>query len=155
MKITRKLPLVLLAAGMALLLSGCDPMLDGIFPERQIVNVTVEVYAPHHADYVSGYSYVQVQLLDSSGFVLTTLTSFSPTSYNSITGNLNYTFQFNKLKNDTYGLWSLYYGSLTGYYPLPYGGTPTFSVENSGYTNSVTLPYNKSSDITNLTVVIN
>ncbi len=155
MKIARKLPFVLVAAGILVLLSSCNEMLDGIFPQRQIVNVTVEVYAPAHPDYASGYSYAKVQVLDNSGTVLSTLSSFSWT-YDASTSYLIYSFQFTKLRNETYGLASLYYGSLlSAYYPSS-SGTPSFYVENSAFpTTLVTLPYNQSSDITNLTVFIN
>jgi hypothetical protein len=151
MKITKRLPLALTAAGIVVLLSSCNAMLDFIYPERQIINVTVEVNAVNHPDCILAASYAQVQLLDSTGITLSTLTSSSPT----LTGGYAYyTFQFTKLKNQTYGLWSLYYASLTSAdWPEPMG-TPAFNVENSGQTTSVTLPYNQSSDITNLTVVI-
>ena len=51
MKHARKLVLVSFSRGSSFLLSNCSAMLDGIYPERQIINATVKVWRWLHLGY--------------------------------------------------------------------------------------------------------
>ncbi|HVO39192.1 MAG TPA: hypothetical protein VMV03_09225, partial [Spirochaetia bacterium] len=101
-------------------------------------------------------SYVNVQLTDSSGYALTAPIAVGWSYYDLTSGYAHYTVQFTKLKNETYGLFSQYInGSPSGtFYPA---GSPLGSwfYDPSGVSAYlVTLPFAKSSDITNLSVII-
>ncbi len=158
MKHARKLVLVFLAGGVAFLLSNCSAMLDGIYPERQIINATVKVALASHLDTGTSGSYVNVQLTDRFGNTLTSLLANAPTSSDATYAYYN--LQFTKLKNATYGLYSYYHSASNLNYPRlgtygPYYGTIYFNDPSSSTVSLVTLPYYPSSDITNLMVVIN
>lgn len=134
MKQTRKLILVLLAAGVVLTLSSCNAMLDAIYPERQIINVEVRMTGVYPTT-------INVQLLDGSGNSLESVTSNTGVFDGTYT---DYNFQFTKLKNATYGLYTYNYFNATYTYGF---------YDPSGYgTTSIPVPYYQSSDITNLTV---
>ena len=151
MNINRRLPLALLIAGIVILLSSCNAMLDAIYPERQIIDVHVQVSAINHSDFVLTTSFVNVQLTDSSGYTITGAVALGPTSVTG--GYVDYYITFTKLKNQSYGLSSYYYGSGFTYYP--FGSYPGLFEDPSGLpTYQITLPYYQSSDITNLTVSI-
>lgn len=155
MKNTRQQILVFLAAGVVVLLSGCSAMLDAIYPARQIISVDVQVNASTHGDYTSTSSLVYVELTDSYGYPLASPVAATYTSLSK--GSANYFFTLTKLNSGTYGLYSYYSGVSTGI-AYPVGGTPSgywFSDPSGLLTLTVSVPYNKSSDITNLTVVIN
>ncbi|HVP17570.1 MAG TPA: hypothetical protein VMU36_01140 [Spirochaetia bacterium] len=136
MKLMKKLVVMAaLAAGSVVGLSSCNAMLDVIYPERQIVNVTVAVAFSHSPVYVT------VQLLDSSGNSVQGFTSYSYQSYDAVYNY--YDFQFTKLKNDTYGLYTVYKPALSSSFYTYYFYDPS-----NFYTSSVAVPYFKSSDIT-------
>jgi hypothetical protein len=159
MKQTRKVVLVFFAVGVVLLLSSCSAMLDAIYPERQIINVTAKVALASHLDTATTGSYVNVQLTDTFGNTLSNLVVNTPTSSDATYAYYN--FQFTKLKNATYGLYSYYHSaSSSGDYPPlgtygPFYGTIYFSDPSSSIVSLVNVPYYQSSDTTNLLVVIN
>jgi len=155
---TRKLALVSLAMGIVFLLSSCSAMLDGIYPDRQIISVTVKVSLASHSDTGTSGSYVNVQLTDRFGNVLTSVVANAPTSSDATYAYYN--LQFTQLKNATYGLYSYYHSASNLNYPPvgtygPYYGTIYFNDPSSSTVSLVTLPYYPSSDITTLTVVVN
>ena len=87
-------------------------------------------------------AYVNVQLLDASGSILSNVALSSPTSLDSH-GIYHYEFQFTNLKNATYELYT---------YALGRGSTPYFFDPANVYTYYVSVPYYQSSDITDLVV---
>lgn len=138
-----------------LVLSGCSAMLDAIYPQRQIINVDVQVNASTHGDYTSTSSHVYVVLTGRQGYPLVGPVAATYTSLSQ--GYANYYFTFTKLASRTYGLYSYYSGVTTGT-AYPVGGQPYgywFSDPSGLLTLTVSVPYNQSSDITDLTVVIN
>jgi len=150
MKAIGKLPLLILEAGLLVLLSGCDQMLDGIFPERQIIQVQVKVPL-YHSVGLPGSS-VNVQLTDGGASILTGPVAVTYSSYDSAFAY--YQIQFTKLRNETYGLLAYYYDAATsGTYYSPYGSSFFYNPAGIGVT-SVTLPYFQSSDITPVTVLV-
>ena len=155
MKNTRQLSLVFLAAGVVLLLSSCSAMLDDIYPARQIISVDVQVNVSTHSDYTSQSSLAYVELTDRHGYPLGSPVAATYTNVSN--GYANYYFTFTNLNSRTYGLYSYYSGVSTGT-AYPVGGSPYgywFSDPSGLLTLTVSVPYNTSSDITNLTVVIN
>src|SRR5208283_1004098 len=108
MKIRKFLLLVFLAVGALFLLSGCDAMLDAIFPSNQIY-VDVEVsaggfynYDWYHTYYYGTYpGYVTLELYDVNSGSTTIATG----NWTSVDPNyIHFPFVFTRLKNDVYQL---------------------------------------------------
>ena len=135
MKSLKELALIAIGAGLVLFVSGCNQMLDVIYPDRQIISVDVELSFP------SGY--VNVQLLDASARTISSVVETAPSSVDS-RGYYHYYFQFAKLKNATYELYTYAAGRPATYY---------FYDPANYYTFNVSVPYYQSSDITDLLVV--
>lgn len=144
-----------LGAGIFLLLSSCNAMLDAIYPQRQIINVEAQVNVASHSDYSSRSSLVYVELTDRYGYPVASPVAATYTNVSN--GYANYYFTFTKLNSRTYGLYSYYSGSSSGI-AYPVGGNPEgywFSNPSGVLSLTVSVPYSQSSDITNLTVSIN
>jgi len=146
MKMRKLLPLVLVAVGALFLLSGCDAMLDAIFPSNQIY-VDVEVSkADFPVDWGAVYHLgaspgtVTLQLLDVNSAGVTTATE---TWTNVDLSYIHFPFVFTKLKDDTFQLiatyTSLFYGqhSISVFYDP--SGIPL---------TSISMPYHNSGDAT-------
>ena len=154
MKPTGKTALFL-GAGILLLLSSCSATLDAIYPQRQIISVEVQVNVTNHADYASPSSLAYVELTDRYGYPVAGPVAATYTNVSN--GYANYFFTFTKLNAGTYGLYSYYAGSSSGIV-YPVGGNPLgywFSNPSGLLSLTVSVPYSQSSDITNLTVLIN
>jgi len=98
---------------------------------------------------------VYVELTDRYGYPIAGPVAATPTSVSN--GYASYYFSFIKLEPGTYGLYSYYSGSLSGIV-YPVGGNPLgywFSNPSGLLTLTVSAPYSQSSDITNLTVLVN
>jgi hypothetical protein len=148
MKMRKLLPFVLLAVGALFLLSGCDAMLDAIFPSNQI-SVDVWVTAYTHTDYAVG-AYVSVTLHDNTSGTSKTAT----TTWQSYDGYyVHYRVSFTKLKDDNFSLTSTYVDYL-GY------TTSTFYIyDPSGYGYvgnglNFTMPYSNSGDSTGHSITV-
>jgi hypothetical protein len=146
MKMRKLLLLVFLAVGVLFLLSGCDAMLDAIFPSNQIY-VDVQVSAAHYYNDWFGTYYhgsypgtVTLQLFDVNNGSTTIATgSWTSVDYNCI----HFPFVFTKLKNDTYQLTATY----TSVHYLPAFTTIFYDPSGLGMT-SISMPYNNSGDYT-------
>src|SRR5208337_1378585 len=111
MKMRKLLLLVFLAVGVLFLLSGCDAMLDAIFPSNQIY-VDVEVSAADFpldwaGTYYHGYypGSVTLYLYDVNANSTTVATgAWTSVDYNYI----HFPFVFTRLKNDVYQLTAVY-----------------------------------------------
>jgi hypothetical protein len=139
MKIKKLLPLVLLAAAAVLMLSGCDAMLDVIFPSNQII---VDVRVDRFVYNDTAISPVTVVL---SG----------PSSANASAdrggldshGYAHYYFDFENLKDGNYTISATYHGYYTGAWVVgPYLVTlpddHSSNPDSSGHSVSVLLTIN-------------
>ncbi len=148
MKPRRLLPLIYVAAGALFLLSGCDAMLDAIFPSNQItVDVAVSrtsYYNDWYAAFVYG-SYpgsVTLYMYDNGNPTAVTATwSSADANY------VHYTFTFIKLKDHAFSFEAFYvsgHGSVPGYTGRFY--------DPSGYyfdfPIAITMPFHNSHDST-------
>ena len=139
MRIRKILPLALLAVGAVFMLTSCAQILDAIFSSNTI-QVTAKVLAPYYGT-GSGQT-VQFTLTRVSTGETTTGTSGTSGSVDSY-GYVYYTFEFNKLANDTYTLTSAYSGPRLGF-AGPWVTTAFYVDDSSGSTtpvSSVALPY--------------
>ncbi|MGA2378587.1 MAG: hypothetical protein ABSG85_04705 [Spirochaetia bacterium] len=151
MKMRKLLPLVLLAVGALFLLSGCDAMLDAIFPTNQIyVDVAINK-ASYPNDWFNTWHFgsypgtVTLQLYDvKSGSFTTATGSWMSVDYNYI----HFAFVFTKLNDDTFELTANYLSVNYG----PSGPNPIFydpSGIRMGFpVSSVSMPYKNSGDST-------
>ncbi len=134
MKIRKILPLAFIAVGAAILLSGCDAMLDAIFSKNQIT-VDVPVNAFNHANYA--YVSVTVTVTDiATGQQYKESEAWG--SYDLSTGTAHYYFsKFRNLPNDTY--------QINAYYPGLYADPPAsqsffYDPATGAVTTQVTMP---------------
>jgi hypothetical protein len=137
MKMRKILPLAILAVGAAVLLSGCDALLDAIF-SKNVINLDVWVQGSTHADFTVGASYENVMLMDSSFNVVSSPSQY----YNAFDGSYaHYYYTFTNLKDGTYYLTTYYYGAFSGFHAstsVIYSGgfvtgSTSLSMPNTGY----------------------
>ncbi len=148
MKTTKKILLVLLAAGALFFLSSCDAMLDGIFGTNNSLTVSVPVTKASHVNYA--YATVTVYLYTVSGTLVNQITT-GPTDVSSSLTYAYYDVKFDKLANGTYTLEAWY----SGYAGDPSAYTYTFYDPNSGApVTEITLPDPNPSDSTGKTVSV-
>jgi uncharacterized protein YceK len=149
MKTRKLLPLVVLAVGALFLLSGCDALLDAIFPTNQI-QVQVSAYKNSGPDYLAdwGFQYnsiVTLTLYDiTDGSQTTTVTSWDGIDSNYLYFNFTYT----SLKDHTYTLTAMYHSASSGF---NYSQT-FFSDPHGLLMNAISLPYRNSGDSTGRSV---
>ncbi|MGO9307906.1 MAG: hypothetical protein ACLQDL_02645 [Spirochaetia bacterium] len=150
MKMRKLLPLVLVAVGALFLLSGCDAMLDAIFPSNQIY-VDVQVSAADYPfDWSDAYNHgsypgsVTLYLYDVSANNTTVATgTWTSVDYNYI----HFPFVFTKLKNDVYQLTAVY--TSRNYSPPPFSDSVFYDpsgVRMGSPVSAISLPYPNSGD---------
>jgi hypothetical protein len=144
MKMRKILPLVILAVGSVVLLSGCDMLLNAIFQNNQIfVDVRVSSFN-YGADWTESYNFgvnsgrVTVYVVANSGSGSVTQASSYWTSADTL--YVHYGFNFTGLKNDTYQVYAVY----TSYYSG--GGGPSTAQyvapnDSTGGSANVTITY--------------
>ena len=147
MKTRKILPLVLLAVGALFLLSGCDAILNAIFPDNQIF-VDVRIRAVDypvdwsHTFYSGAYPGTVTLTLTDVNTGSVTIANGSWTSVD--TSFIHFPFTFTKLKSDTF--------NLTAVYTSTYEGGPyvvsTFYDPSGNYLSAIAMPYTNSGDST-------